>query len=147
LLLFSFLYDAGSIKKVTAGLKINSNESLATALEIISESVAHEFSKIFICLFEHTPLNHKCHELKAHYPVPHLTKAIACDVILRDQHHRFNAWTKSCVMYFMRDEMRLSGSASIEPLTHSRNPLLKETSQWVLNFMSGSSTDSSRLAT
>jgi len=145
--LFSFLYDAGSIKKATAGLKINSNESLATALEIISESVAHEFSKIFISLFEHTSLTHKSHELKGHYAVPHLTRAVACDIILCDQHHHFNAWSKSCVMYFMRDEMRLSGKASIEPLTHSPNPLLKETSQWVLNFMQGISIDSSPLAT
>jgi HEAT repeat protein len=145
--LFSFLYDAGSIKKATAGLKINSNESVATSLEILSESVTHEFSKIFITLFENTSLDHKCNELKAHYPEPHLTKAIACDNILRDRHHHFNAWSKSCVMYFMRNEMRRSGKASIEQLMHSPDPLLKETSHWVLNFMAGLSTDSSRLVT
>jgi len=134
--LFSFLYDKESIRKVTGGFDLGTRESISNALEMVSVSVSREFAKDFICIYEPTSFEQKCSLLSADHNEPHLTKSLIWDEVLRDQRHQYHAWTKACVMYFMKDEIRLTDRKTVDPFRLSPNPLLKQTSEWLLNSLS-----------
>jgi hypothetical protein len=136
LYLFSFLYDQESIKKVTGGFDLGTRESISNGLEIVSDSVAREFARDFICIYEPTAFEQKCTLLSVDHDEPHLTKASIVDEVLRDQRHQYHAWTKASVMYFMKNEIRQAEKKTVEPFRFSANPLLKQTAEWLLKSTS-----------
>jgi len=134
--LFSFLYSKDSMKKVTSGFDLGTRESISNGLEIVAVSVSREFARDFICIYESTNYDQKCVLLGATYPEPHLTKSLICDEVFRDQHHQYHAWTKACVMYFMKNDLRQSEKKSAAVFRLSTNPLLKQTAEWLLKSSS-----------
>ena len=131
--LFGFLYDRKSIRKAIAGFDLHTRDSLSNALEIIAVTVSRDAAKTFICLFEPSTYEQKCADLSASHGEPHLSKTIVSDEVLRDQHHQYHSWTKACVMYFMKNDIRRSEKPVVEPFKFSRNPLLQQTAEWLLN--------------
>jgi hypothetical protein len=124
------------MKKVKSGFELGSRDSISNALEIVAVSVAREFAKDFISVYEPNTYDQRCELLNANHEEPHLSNAIICDEVLRDQKHQHHAWTKACVMYFMKDEMKSSARKTLEVFQVSSNPLLKQTSDWLLKSLS-----------
>jgi HEAT repeat protein len=131
-----FLYDQYSIKKAKTGFDWGSRESISNALEIVINTVAREYSKDFVTLFEPVSFEQRCQLLAADHPAPHLTMPGITDEVLRDQHHQYHPWTKSCVMYFMKDHIRPAEKTMLHSFRHSGNPLLSETAEWTLQNLS-----------
>jgi hypothetical protein len=129
--LFAFLFDPASIRKVRSGFELGTKESISNALEIISLTVSRDLARDFIILFETTTYEQKCTLLSEHHPEPTLTVAVIADEIFRDRHHQYHSWTKSALMYFVNKEIPPAVRKSAEVFRHSRDPLLKQTAEWL----------------
>ena len=130
--LFSFMYDAKKINKAQAGFKFNSKESVANAIELIQVSVPREFSAPFSITFENSTVPEKCTQLTGTMSNPNFNETMFVKNILFDVNHYFNSWTKSCVLYGLRNETELLNIEFIEPFCKSENKVLKDTAEFIL---------------
>jgi hypothetical protein len=131
--LFSFLYDAETIRKAKTGFEIGTKESIANALELVQVSVDKELAGTFTIIFENFLLRDKITELRKLMIVPVLSPEIVAKNILFDIGHYYSAWTKACVLYSM-EQMQIPISREfVRPFTLSENRVLKDTAEFIIS--------------
>ncbi|MCW3120268.1 MAG: cyclic nucleotide-binding protein [Chitinophagaceae bacterium] len=130
--LFSLLYDEEKIRRVKAGFEINSRESIANALELIFVSVPKQFGLPFIQVFENSDIRDKYIQLQKTVQESSLSKDAVIKNILFDVDYNYNSWTKSCVLYILKDKKLPFGKEFIQPFTFADSSLLKETAQMII---------------
>lgn len=130
---FALLYDSGKIYKAAAGLKINSRDSVANALELIDQVADKEFSRPFICIYENRMIEDKCAELTLRFGEPYLSLQIIYRDILRDKSSDYYPWTKACVIYKMTKSKEAVDPVLVSPLQYSTNVLLRETATFAVS--------------
>ncbi|MBA3647610.1 MAG: HEAT repeat domain-containing protein [Chitinophagales bacterium] len=130
---FTLLYDGDKIQRAKTGLKVNTRESIANALELIDQITVKEFSHPFICLYEQKDIGLICAELKKSFREPYLSVSLIYDDILRDKSHDYASWTKACVIYSMVKKKAPVDVYLLEPLRFSVNALLREIANFALD--------------
>ncbi|MDQ3550044.1 MAG: MFS transporter [Bacteroidota bacterium] len=130
--LFSFLYDSDKIKRAQIGFTLNTKESVANALELISVTVPKEFADSFSIIYEIATIDDKCMQLKKSIRPPLLSDAALVKNILFDVDYVFNNWTKSCVLYSLAENKIDVNFEFIEPFRSSENKVLKNTADFLV---------------
>jgi hypothetical protein len=130
--LFSLLYDEGKIRRAKAGFEINTRESVANALELVLVSVPRNFGLPFIQVFENSDIRDKYIELQKTSQGAALSKDAIIKNILFDVNYTYNSWTKSCVLYILKEKNLPFGKEFIHPFTFADSFLLRETAQMII---------------
>jgi hypothetical protein len=130
--LFSLLYDEEKIRRVKAGFEINTRESIANALELVLVSVPKHFGLPFIQVFENSDIRDKYIQLQKTVQGSSLSKDAVIKNILFDVDYNYNSWTKSCVLYILKDKNWPFGKEFIRPFTFADSLLLKETAEMII---------------
>ncbi|MES1219052.1 MAG: MFS transporter, partial [Bacteroidota bacterium] len=120
--LFSLLYDEKKIRRVKAGFEINTRESIANALELVHVSVPKNFGLPFIQVFENSDIEDKYVQLQKTVQENSLSRDAIIKNILFDVDYNYNSWTKSCVLYILKDKNLPFGKEFIQPFTFADSP-------------------------
>jgi ATP:ADP antiporter, AAA family len=124
--LFSLLYDAGKIKKVREGLRLNTKESTANALELIHINIPEVYAEKFIHAFEPASIHEKYLSLHRTIKAPAFSEDVIIKNILFDVDYSYNAWTKACVLYSLKDKALPFSKTFVQPFTLAENAVLRE---------------------
>ena len=124
--LFALLYDDDKIKKVREGLRLNSKESVANALEIIHVNIPQAYAEKFINAFEPGSIHEKYLSLHRAVKAPAPSEDVIIKNILFDVDFVYNAWTKACVLYGLKDKTLPFSKTFVQPFTFAENAVLRE---------------------
>ncbi|MFT3705984.1 MAG: MFS transporter [Agriterribacter sp.] len=124
--LFALLYDSNKIKKVREGLRTNTKESTANALELIHVNIPAVYSEKFIHAFEANSIQEKYLSLQRYVKASPPSEEMIMKNILFDVDYYYNAWTKACVLYSYKDKPLPFNKAFIQPFTIAESAVLRE---------------------
>ncbi len=124
--LFSFLYDEEKVRRAKSGFDLNTSDSVANSFELIEGIVPREYTILFTTIFEYADVPYKTAQLRKIQKVPASSLSSVTQSILVHQSAQFNDWTKSCLLYTLKDQNGLLTKEIIDNYRQSHNPMIKE---------------------
>jgi hypothetical protein len=138
-LLLSFVFDPTTLWSARDNLESSSREKRAYAKEILDVTLSQELKELTLPLLEKLPPSACLERLASKFPQPERTPLGCIQELLARSDSRIRNWTRACAIYcashFSSDDLK----DSLRRLVEDHNPLVAETSRWVLaNHQNGS---------
>jgi len=122
------LYDSSTTKRIKEGLRINTKESTANALELVHVNIPEPYAEKFIQAFELSSVHEKY--LSVNRNIKSIYTETDEEIIIRnllfDADYSYNAWTKASILYSFKDKQLPFSKTFIEPFTFAENAVLKQ---------------------
>jgi hypothetical protein len=120
------LYDEEKVRRAKSGFDLNTSDSVANSFELIEGIVPREYTILFTTIFEYADVPYKTAQLRKIQKVPASSLSSVTQSILVHQSAQFNDWTKSCLLYTLKDQNGLLTKEIIDNYRQSHNPMIKE---------------------